>query len=56
MGTLPGKELGAMGISAYGALATLLAMIWLNEKVSLGQWFGIGLIVAGVAGLGIQAG
>ncbi len=56
MGTLPGKELGAMGISAYGALATLLAMIWLNENVSRGQWFGIGLIVAGVAGLGVQAG
>jgi drug/metabolite transporter (DMT)-like permease len=55
-GTLPGRELGAMGISAYGALATLLAMVWLNEKVSYGQWLGIGLIVAGVAGLGVQAG
>ncbi len=56
MGMLPGKELGAMGISAYGALAVLLATVFLNERVSLGQWAGIILIGAGVAGLGAQAG
>ena len=56
MGTLPNKELGAMGISAYGALAVPLAMVWLNEKVSRGEWFGIAMIIAGVAGLGAQVG
>jgi len=55
MGLMPYKELGAMGISAYGAMAVPLAMVWLKEKVSKGEWFGIGLIIAGVAGLGIQA-
>ncbi len=54
MGTMAYKEIGAMGISAYGAIAALLAMIWLKEKVSIGQWFGIGLTVAGVAALGVQ--
>jgi drug/metabolite transporter (DMT)-like permease len=52
MGRLPGKEMGAMSISAYGGIAVLLAMIFLKEKVSLPQWFGIGLTVAGVAVLG----
>lgn len=54
MGTMPYKEIGAMGISAYGAIAALLGMIWLKEKVSLGQWLGIALTVAGVAALGAQ--
>jgi drug/metabolite transporter (DMT)-like permease len=52
MGRLPAKEMGAMGISAYGGVAVLLAMIVLKEKVSPAQWFGIGLTVAGVAVLG----
>jgi len=56
IGTLPNKEMGAMGISAYGAIAVLLAMIFLKEKVSSGQWLGIAMIAAGVAGLGIQIG
>ena len=56
MGVMPNKELGAMGISAYGAIAVPLAMIWLKEKVSRGEWFGIAMIVAGVAGLGAQVG
>lgn len=56
MGTLPGKELGAMGISAYGAVAVLLATLFLGERVALGQWLGVILIGAGVAGLGVQAG
>ncbi len=48
----PGRELGAMAISSYGALATLLAMIFLKERVALGQWLGIAMIVAGVGILG----
>ncbi len=56
MGLMPYKELGAMGISAYGAIAVPLAMVWLKEKVSKGEWFGIAVIIAGVAALGAQAG
>jgi len=56
MGLMPNKELGAMGISAYGAIAVPLAMIWLKERVSPGEWLGVALIVAGVAGLGAQFG
>jgi drug/metabolite transporter (DMT)-like permease len=48
-GHLPGKEFAAIGISAYGALAVMLAMIFLKEKVSGGQWVGILLIATGVA-------
>jgi drug/metabolite transporter (DMT)-like permease len=50
-GFLPGKEFAAVGISAYGAIAVILAMLTLREKVSAGQWGGIALITAGVAGL-----
>ncbi len=56
MGAMPYKELGAMGISAYGAIAVPLAMVWLKEKVSRGEWSGIALITAGIAGLGSQIG
>jgi drug/metabolite transporter (DMT)-like permease len=52
MGRLPAKEMGAMGISAYGGIAVVLAMIFLREKVSLPQWFGIALTVTGVGVLG----
>jgi uncharacterized membrane protein len=52
MGRLPAKEMGAMGISAYGGIAVLLAMFFLKEKVSVAQWLGIALTVAGVAVLG----
>ncbi len=55
-GLMPNKELGAMGISAYGALAVPLAVVWLKEKVSRGEWFGIALIVVGIAGLSAQVG
>jgi drug/metabolite transporter (DMT)-like permease len=48
----PGKELGAMAISSYGALAALLAMLFLKERVALGQWFGIAMIVVGVCTIG----
>lgn len=48
----PGKELGAMAISSYGTLAALLAMIFLREHVTLGQWFGIAMIVVGVCIIG----
>lgn len=48
----PGRELGAMAISGYGALAALLAMLFLKERVAMGQWLGIAMIVAGVGILG----
>jgi drug/metabolite transporter (DMT)-like permease len=48
-GHFPNKELAAMGISAYGALAVVLAMAFLKERVSPGQWGGIAIVVAGVA-------
>ncbi|MCA0434739.1 MAG: DMT family transporter [Proteobacteria bacterium] len=47
-GMLPGSDYSAMGISLYGAIAVLLAMIFLKEKVTAGQWLGIGAVVAGV--------
>lgn len=52
MGRLPGKEFGAMGISAYGAISVLFAMLFLKEKVTTWQWLGIAMIVCGVAVLG----
>ena len=52
LGRLPGKEFGAMGISAYGAISVLFAMIILKEKVTAWQWAGIAMIVVGVAVLG----
>jgi drug/metabolite transporter (DMT)-like permease len=52
MGRLPNKEFGSMGISAYGAIATLLAMILLKEKTTVWQWVGIAMICGGVAVLG----
>lgn len=55
-GHLPGKEFAGVGISAYGAGATVLAMIFLKEKVSPGQWLGIALIVGGVATLSVAQG
>ena len=54
-GHLPGKEFAGIGISAYGAVAVILAMIFLKEKVSPGQWVGISLIVAGVAAVSITS-
>lgn len=51
-GHFPNKEFAAMGVSAYGGLAVLLAMIFLREKVSKGQWLGIALICTGIACLG----
>jgi drug/metabolite transporter (DMT)-like permease len=52
MGRLPNKEFGSMGISAYGAIATLLAMILLKEKTTASQWVGIAMISGGVGVLG----
>lgn len=48
----PNRELGAMAISSYGAMAVVLAMLILKERVMPLQWLGIGLVVAGVAALG----
>lgn len=52
-GHFPGKEFAGIGISAYGALSVIMAMIFLKEKVSPGQWLGLALIVGGVATLSI---
>ncbi len=51
-GQFENKEFGALSISAYAALSVLLAMIFLREKVSTGQWIGIALIVFGIGVLG----
>jgi drug/metabolite transporter (DMT)-like permease len=51
-GRFDNKEFASMGISAYGALTVLLAMIFLRERVSAGQWAGIALITIGVGILG----
>jgi drug/metabolite transporter (DMT)-like permease len=48
----PNRELGAMAISSYGAMAVVLAMLILKERVMPLQWLGIGLVVAGVTALG----
>jgi drug/metabolite transporter (DMT)-like permease len=54
-GFYPDKEFAAMGISAYGAISVVLAMIFLKEKVGLLQWFGIVMILASVGYLAIPA-
>jgi drug/metabolite transporter (DMT)-like permease len=53
-GHLPGKEFASIGVSAYGALAVILAMIFLKEKVSSGQWLGLALVVGGVAVMSVS--
>lgn len=53
-GHLPGREFAGIGISAYGAISVVLAMMFLREKVSLGQWAGLALIVGGVATLSVS--
>jgi drug/metabolite transporter (DMT)-like permease len=52
-GHMPGKEFAAVGISAYGALAVVLAAFILKEKVSNAQVVGIAMIVGGVAALAL---
>ena len=54
-GHLPGKEFAAIGISSYGAIAVVLAMLILKEKVSAGQWLGILMIATGVATLSLTS-
>lgn len=53
-GHLPGKEFAGVGISAYGALSVILAMFFLKEKVSPGQWVGLALIVLAVATISVS--
>jgi drug/metabolite transporter (DMT)-like permease len=53
-GHLPGKEFAGIGISAYGAISVILAIIFLKEKVSPGQWVGLGMIVAAVAAMSVS--
>ena len=50
---LGGVIIAGIGISAYGALSVIMAMIFLKEKVSPGQWVGLVMIVAGVATLSV---
>ena len=52
-GHYPGKEFAGIGISAYAAISVVLAMIFLKEKVSPGQWAGLAMIVLGVATLSL---
>ncbi len=49
----PDRELGAMAISASSATSVLLAVVILKEKVTVLQWVGVVMIVAGVSGLAI---
>lgn len=51
-GFFPGAAYSSMGISLYGGLSVFLAMIFLKESVSAGQWLGVAMIVAGIALLG----
>jgi uncharacterized membrane protein len=53
-GFVPGHQFAGIGISTYGALAVVLAALFLKEKVSPGQWLGILLIVGGVAILALD--
>jgi drug/metabolite transporter (DMT)-like permease len=53
-GHFPGREFAAVGISAYGATAVVLAAAVLKERVSPGQWTGIALIVGGVAAIALS--
>lgn len=53
-GHLPGKEFAGVGISAYGVLSVILAMFFLKEKVSPGQWAGLALIVGAVATMAVS--
>jgi drug/metabolite transporter (DMT)-like permease len=49
----PNRELGAMAISSYGGLSVLMAMVFLKERVTPGQWVGIALLVGGVVALAV---
>jgi drug/metabolite transporter (DMT)-like permease len=55
-GHYPGKEFAGIGISAYGALSVIMAMVFLKEKVSPGQWIGLAMIVAAVATMSVTQG
>ena len=52
-GSLPDAEFAAVGISAYAAIGVMMAAVILKERVSMGQWGGIAMIVAGVGLLGL---
>jgi drug/metabolite transporter (DMT)-like permease len=44
-----GAEITAVIGSAFGAVAALLARVFLKERITFGQWGGIALIMGGVA-------
>lgn len=47
----PRPEIAAVTSSTFGVITTLLAFVVLRERVTGGQWAGIGLVFSGVAGL-----
>jgi drug/metabolite transporter (DMT)-like permease len=49
----PNRELGAMAISSYAAMAAVMAMLVLKERVMPLQWLGILMVVAGVLALAL---
>ena len=53
---IPGKEFAGIGISAYAAISVIMAMIFLKEKVSPGQWVGLIMIVGAVATMSMSQG
>ena len=55
-GHFPGKEFAGIGISAYAAISVIMAMIFLKEKVSPGQWVGLIMIVGAVATMSMSQG
>jgi drug/metabolite transporter (DMT)-like permease len=44
-----GAEIAAVTASAFGAVTTLLAWVFLRESIGLVQWLGIAMVFAGVA-------
>lgn len=49
----PRPEIAAVTSSTFGVITTLLAFAVLRERVTGGQWAGIGLVFAGVAALAL---
>tara|TARA_B100000029_G_scaffold513826_1_gene614571 strand:+ start:1340 stop:2221 length:882 start_codon:yes stop_codon:yes gene_type:complete len=49
-----GKEIVAVVSATFGVVTILLARVFLKEKITVIQWFGIFLVFTGVAVLGIE--
>lgn len=48
---LPNGQFAVVASAGYTVVTTIIARLFLHEPVSLAQWLGIGLVVAGVAAL-----